>query len=43
MNFIKASTTIDIVKSLNELGGLHTLEDFEKQTTIKNDTISCQI
>ena len=40
--FYQGSITIDIVKSLNELGGLHTLEDFEKQTTIKDNTISCQ-
>jgi len=30
----------DIVKSLNELGGLHALEDFEKQNTIFSDSIS---
>ena len=38
--FYQGNTTIDIVKSLNELGGLHTLEDFEKQKTIKDNTIS---
>ena len=40
--FYQGSITIDIVKSLNELGGLHTLEDFEKQKTIKDNTISCR-
>ena len=40
--FYQGSTTIDIVKSLNELGGLHTLEDFEKQKTIKDNTINCK-
>ena len=30
----------DIVDSLNELGGLHTIEDFSKQKTIKSNTIN---
>ena len=30
----------DIVSSLNKLGGLHTMDDFAKQTTIKSSTIS---
>ena len=29
----------DIVESLNKLGGLHTVEDFSRQKTIKNKTI----
>ena len=32
----------DIVNTLNRLGGLHTLEDFSKQKTIKSKTISSE-
>ena len=32
--FYNSDITEDIVKSLNELGGLHTIEDFNKQNTI---------
>ena len=38
--FYSGSITEDMVMSLNELGGLHTLEDFAKQNTIKSKTIS---
>ena len=38
--FYEGSIANDMVKSLNELGGLHTLEDFSKQKTIKSETIS---
>ena len=37
--FYEGSIANDIVNSLNELGGLHTLEDFSKQKTIKSNTI----
>lgn len=37
--FYEGSIAEDMVKSLNELGGLHTLEDFSKQKTIKSKTI----
>ena len=40
--FYNGNIANDIVTSLNELGSLHTLEDFEKQKTIKNDTINCK-
>ena len=34
--FYEGSIANDMVKSLNELGGLHSLEDFSKQKTIKS-------
>ena len=37
--FYEGSISKDMVSSLNELGGLHTLEDFSKQKTIKSETI----
>jgi len=37
--FYQGSIAKDMVKSLNDLGGLHTLEDFSKQKTIKSKTI----
>jgi len=37
--FYEGSIAIDMVKSLNDLGGQHTLEDFSKQKTIKSKTI----
>ena len=37
--FYEGSITQDIVKCLNEIGGLHTIEDFSKQKTIKSETI----
>ena len=37
--FYEGSIAQDMVKSLNELGGLHTIEDFSKQKTIKSKTI----
>ena len=37
--FYEGSIANDMVKSLNELGGLHALEDFSKQKTIKSKTI----
>ena len=37
--FYNGSITNDIINCLNELGGLHTLEDFSKQKTIKSETI----
>jgi gamma-glutamyltranspeptidase/glutathione hydrolase len=40
--FYEGSIANDIVKSLNSLGGLHTLEDFSKQKTIKSETISSE-
>ena len=40
--FYEGSIANDMVKSLNALGGLHTLEDFSKQKTIKSETISSQ-
>ena len=40
--FYEGSIANDMVKSLNELGGLHTLEDFSKQKTIKSETISSE-
>ena len=41
--FYEGSIANDMVKSLNALGGLHTLEDFSKQKTIKSETISSGI
>ena len=38
--FYNSEITRDIVKTLNELGGLHTLEDFYSQDTIFSPTIS---
>tara|TARA_B100001146_G_scaffold107310_1_gene94843 strand:- start:2624 stop:4207 length:1584 start_codon:yes stop_codon:yes gene_type:complete len=38
--FYKGSIAEDMVNCLNELGGLHTVEDFSKQKTIKSETIS---
>ena len=40
--FYEGSIANDMVKSLNALGGLHTLEDFSKQKTIKSKTISSE-
>ena len=40
--FYEGSIANDMVKSLNALGGLHTLEDFSKQKTIKSETISSE-
>jgi len=40
--FYEGSIANDMVKSLNVLGGLHTLEDFSKQKTIKSETISSE-
>jgi len=40
--FYEGSVANDMVKSLNALGGLHTLEDFSKQKTIKSETISSE-
>ena len=37
--FYEGEIAEDIVTSLNELGGLHSLEDLKKQTTIKTETI----
>ena len=34
------SNAEDLVKTLKEFGGLHTVEDFHKQKTIKSDTLS---
>ena len=38
--FYQGTVGNDIVSSLNKLGGLHTMDDFAKQTTIKSSTIS---
>mgnify|MGYP001252234429 CR=1 FL=1 len=38
--FYKSDITRDMVKTLNNLGGLHTEEDFDKQKTIFSSTIS---
>ncbi len=38
--FYNGNITKDIVNSLNELGGLHTVEDFNKQSTIVSDTLN---
>ena len=38
--FYSGSIADDIIKSLNDLGGLHTIEDFQKQNTIRSETIS---
>ena len=38
--FYNSDITIDMVKSLNELGGLHTEEDFYIQETLFSETIS---
>ena len=38
--FYNGSIADDIIKSLNDLGGLHTIEDFQKQNTIRSETIS---
>ena len=37
--FYQGTIAKDIVETLNELGGLHTLEDFSKQKTIRSETI----
>ena len=37
--FYKGSIAEDMVNCLNELGGLHTVEDFSKQKTIKSETV----
>ena len=37
--FYEGSIANDMVNSLNKFGGLHTLEDFSKQKTIKSKTI----
>ena len=37
--FYSGEIARDIVKSLNSLGGVHTLEDFNRQKTIKDKTI----
>ena len=38
--FYEGSIAEDLVKTLKEFGGLHTIEDFHKQKTIKSDTLS---
>ena len=38
-DFYKGYIAEDIVKTLNELGGLHSMEDFSKQETIFSDTL----
>jgi len=38
--FYEGSITKDMVETLNSLGGLHSIEDFSKQKTIKSKTIS---
>ena len=38
--FYQGTVGNDMVSSLNKLGGLHTMDDFAKQTTIKSPTIS---
>ena len=38
--FYEGEVAIDIVNSLNEIGGLHSLEDFYRQKTIKTSTIN---
>ena len=40
-DFYQGYIAEDIVKSLNELGGLHELEDFYKQKTILSNSIIC--
>ena len=37
--FYEGSITKDMVESLNQIGGLHTLEDFSCQSTIKSETL----
>ena len=37
--FYEGETAKDIIESLNELGGVHTVEDFSKQNTIRSETI----
>jgi gamma-glutamyltranspeptidase/glutathione hydrolase len=37
--FYEGETAKDIIESLNELGGVHTFEDFSKQNTIRSETI----
>ena len=37
--FYEGETAKDIIESLNELGGVHTFEDFSKQKTIRSETI----
>ena len=37
--FYEGSITKDMVESLNQIGGLHTLEDFSCQRTIKSETL----
>ena len=38
--FYEGTIAEDLVKTLKEFGGLHTIEDFHKQKTIKSDTLS---
>ena len=38
--FYNSEITRDMIKSLNELGGLHTEEDFNSQKTLFSSTIS---
>ncbi len=38
--FYENSIAEDLVKTLQEFGGLHTIEDFQKQKTIKSETLS---
>ena len=38
--FYDGSVTEDLVKTLKEFGGLHTIEDFQRQKTIKSNTLS---
>ena len=38
--FYEGSIASDMVNSLNKLGGLHTIDDFSRQSTIKSQTIS---
>ena len=38
--FYEGSIAEDLIKTLKEFGGLHTVEDFHKQKTIKSDTLS---
>ena len=40
--FYNSDITEDIVQTLNELGGLHTIDDFNMQKTIKSKTIFSQ-
>ena len=37
--FYEGEIAKDIIETLNELGGVHTFEDFSKQSTIRSDTI----